>query len=121
LGIASASRFDWIGRFDCLHYFSKGRGTRNDSATRPQGISETLSNDFGLAIRRSRKGDGIGIDCQNEDHGPAIRFHIGMMRWRSAENTDEMRRCLGGFIKSVDNTQPRSGGNGNGSQQPLLR
>jgi hypothetical protein len=100
---------------------SKGRGTRNSSATRPQGISETLSNDSGLAIRRSRQDDGFEVGCANEDHGPAIRFHVGGMRWRSDEYTDKMRRGLGGFIKSVYNTQPRSGGNGNGSQQPLLR
>jgi hypothetical protein len=43
LGVASASRLDWIGRFDRLHAVTKGRrGTRNTSATRPQGISETL-------------------------------------------------------------------------------
>jgi hypothetical protein len=33
LGVASASRLDWIGRFDRLHVVTKGRGTRNSSAT----------------------------------------------------------------------------------------
>jgi hypothetical protein len=43
------------------------------------------------------------------------------MRWRSPESADKMRRGLGGFIKSVGNTQARGGGDGNGPQQPLLR
>jgi hypothetical protein len=34
LGIAGASRFDWIGRFDGVHNCAGGRGTRNNSATR---------------------------------------------------------------------------------------
>jgi hypothetical protein len=45
LGVPGASRFDWIGRFDCLHGLPKGRGTRNSSATRPLNTSEILSND----------------------------------------------------------------------------
>jgi hypothetical protein len=33
LGIAGASRFYWIGRFNRLHAVTNGRGTRNSSAT----------------------------------------------------------------------------------------
>jgi hypothetical protein len=63
----------------------------------------------------------MGIDCSNEDHGPAVCFHVGRMRWRSAETADKMRRGLGGLIKSVHYTSSRGGGDGNGPEQPLLR
>jgi hypothetical protein len=63
----------------------------------------------------------IGIDCSNEDRGPAVCFCIDRMRWRPPESADKVRRGLGGFIKSVCNTQARGGGDGNGPEQPLLR
>jgi hypothetical protein len=43
------------------------------------------------------------------------------MRWRPAEGGDKMRRRLGGFIKSVCDTPPRGGSDGNGPEQPLFR
>jgi hypothetical protein len=71
--------------------------------------------------RKARQGPLIGIGCPNEDHGPAVCFHVGRMRWRSAESADKMRSGLGGFIKSIYNTPPRGGSDGNGPEQPLLR
>jgi hypothetical protein len=59
--------------------------------------------------------------CPNEDHGRAICFHIDRMRWRPAESTNKMRRRLGGFIKSIYDTPPGGGSDGNGPEQPLLR
>jgi hypothetical protein len=49
LSIAGASCFDRIGRFDGVHACAGGRGTRNNSATRTEVISETLSNDSGAS------------------------------------------------------------------------
>jgi hypothetical protein len=43
------------------------------------------------------------------------------MRWRPAESTDKMRRRVGGFIKSVYNTPPGGGSDGNGPEQSLFR
>ena len=43
------------------------------------------------------------------------------MRWRPAKSADEMRRRLGGIIKSVYNAQARGDRDGNGSEQSLLR
>jgi hypothetical protein len=71
--------------------------------------------------RQTRQQDGIGIDCPNEDHDPAICCHVDRMRWRPAQSADKMRCGLGGFIKSVYNTPPRGGSDGNGPDQPLLR
>ena len=61
-------------------------------------------------------GRHIGIECANEDHGPAIRFHVDRMRGRSADGPDKMRRSLGGLIESVCNTQSSLSRNGNGSK-----
>jgi hypothetical protein len=49
LSIAGASCFDRIGRFDGVHACAGGRGTRNNSATQIEVISEILSNDSGAS------------------------------------------------------------------------
>jgi hypothetical protein len=147
LSIASASRYERIGRFDGVHNCASGRGTRNNSATRTEVIRETLSNDSGAsrwrkAWRRLRTSaaiphrlacngpnanelafdfDPVQLCCPHEDHGPVISFNIDRLRWRSAESANEMRRRLGGFIKSIYNAPPRRGRDGNGPDQPLLR
>jgi hypothetical protein len=36
-------------------------------------------------VRKTRQGPLIGIDCPNEDHDPVVRFDVGRMRWRPAE------------------------------------
>jgi hypothetical protein len=45
LGIAGASRLDWIGRFDCLHTVTKVGG-RETFPRQSNDISETLSKGF---------------------------------------------------------------------------
>src|ERR1700692_1904395 len=73
-------------------------------------------------LRKTRRRDGIGVDCPNEDHRSIIGLYgLNRMRWRPAESVDEMRRGLGGAIESVYNTSPRGGSDGNGPKQPLLR
>jgi hypothetical protein len=69
-----------------------------------------------IGLQKTQQGDNIGIECANEDHGPAIRFHVDRMRGRSAEGPDKMRRSLGGLIESVCNTQSSLSRNGNGSK-----
>ena len=43
------------------------------------------------------------------------------MRWRPAKSADEMRRRLGGIIKSAYSSPTIGGRDGNGPKQPLLR
>jgi hypothetical protein len=74
-----------------------------------------------VASRETPQGPLIGIGCPNEDHSPAVCFHVDRMRWQPTESADKMRCRLGGFIKSVYNTSPRGGSDGNGPDQPLLR
>jgi hypothetical protein len=38
----------------------------------------------------------------------------------STQSIDKMRRCLGGYVKSICNTRSGRGSNGSGSEQPVL-
>lgn len=79
-------------------------------------ITTVVWRGMAIGLQKTRQGDNIGIECANEDHGPAIRFHVDRMRGRSAEGPDKMRRSLGGLIESVCNTQSSLSRNGNGSK-----
>jgi hypothetical protein len=72
LGVAGASRFDWIGRFDCLHDYTKGRGTRNDSATRLQIFDRLKTLAFGpqtIEMRAARDSRIVDV-CFALHNGP---------------------------------------------------
>jgi hypothetical protein len=56
----------------------------------------------------------------DEDRGPVIGFHINRMHGRSTQSIDKMRRCLGGYVKSICNPRSSRGSNGSGSEQPVL-
>ena len=79
-------------------------------------ITTVVWRGMAIGLQKTQQGDNIGIECANEDHGRAIRFHVDRMRGRSAEGPDKMRRSLGGLIESVCNTQSSLSRNGNGSK-----
>jgi hypothetical protein len=70
--------------------------------------------------RKTRQAGRIGIDWPNEDHGPVVRFDVGRVRWRSVQSTNQMRRSLGSFRKSVFDTRPSRGRDGNGPEKRML-
>src|ERR1035437_9589822 len=54
-------------------------------------ITTVVWRGMAIGLQKTQQGDNIGIECANEDHGPAIRFHVDRMRGRSAEGPDKMR------------------------------
>jgi hypothetical protein len=70
--------------------------------------------------RKTPQAGRVRIDCPNEDHRPAVGFHVDRMHWRSAQSIDKMRSGLGGYVESICNTRPSRGSNGSGSKQPVL-